>query len=287
MPFLKVPNHLDDVWPLLEDPSTMVYAGGTDVLVRLRAGGNKSRQMVCLEKVLELQGIEEAADWILIKAGTTLSRLLSDPLINRHFPVLVQAVRVLGSPPIRHMGTIGGNICTASPAGDTLPPLIVLQAEVELTRKEAVRRLPVCQFIRGPGKTDIKSGELLTGVRIPKPSRFNHHYFEKVGRRKAMAIAVVSMAALISQNTEGIIEDIRLAWGSVGPAVITSPEVESFLRGRRVTTEALQEAARIAREAVSPISDLRASADYRRMVAGNLLFRLSRWESFPSGAETL
>ena len=274
MPSLVMPEHLDEVWPYLEEKSTTIYAGGTDALVKLRAGALKPRQLVCLEQIPELQGVEEAGDRVLIKAGTSLTRLLADPLLQHHFPVLIQAVRVLGSPAIRNMGTIGGNICSASPAGDTLPPLYALEAEVEMKSRNAGRRLSIRDFIRGPGETDLKPGELLTGIRITKQPQFNRQHYEKVGQRKAMAIALVSLAALISLNPDGVVADIRLAWGSAGPTVVTAPAVESAVRGRPLTPEILREAAELARRAVSPINDLRAGADYRRAVAGNLLYRL-------------
>lgn len=270
-----MPEYLEALWPALEEPDTMVYGGGTDVLVRLRSGIGQPQQLICLERLRELQGIEDREDWVLIKAGTSHARILDDPIIQTRFPVLTRAVKSLGSPPIRNMGTIGGNICSASPAGDTLPPLYVLQAEVALRSRTADRRLPIGDFIKGPGQTAIRPDEILTGVWIPKNPQFNRQHYEKVGQRKALAISIVSLAALIDLNPAGIIEDIRLAWGSVGPTVVTAPEVEAALRGRPLRLEVLKEAAEATRRAVSPIDDIRATADYRREVAGNLLYRLS------------
>jgi len=137
------------------------------------------------------------------------------------------------------------------------------------------RRLPLREFIQGPGQTALGPGEILTGVWIPKNPSFNHQHYEKVGQRRALAIAIVSLAALIDLGPGGIIQDIRLAWGSVGPTVVTAPAVEAGLRGRPLTLETMAEAAREVRRIVAPIDDLRAGADYRREVAGNLLYRLS------------
>lgn len=270
-----MPEYLEALWPALEEPDTMVYAGGTDVLVRLRSGSGHPQQLICLDRLRELQGIEDHEDRVLIKAGTSHARILADPIIRTRFPVLTRAVKSLGSPPIRNMGTIGGNICSASPAGDTLPPLYVLRGEVALRSRTADRRLPIGDFIKGPGQTAIRPDEILTGIWIPKNPQFNQQHYEKVGQRKALAISIVSLAALIDLNPAGIIEDIRLAWGSVGPTVVTAPEVEAILRGRPLRLEVLKEAAEATRRAVSPINDVRASADYRREVAGNLLYRLS------------
>lgn len=269
------PHRLEELWPTLEEPGTRIYAGGTDVLVKLRAGLEKARQLICLDRLRELQGIEDRGDRVLIRAGTSLAKIAADPLVRTLFPVLTRAVQVLGSPPIRNMGTVGGNICSASPAGDTLPPLYVLQAEVELRSRAQNRRLPIREFIHGPGRTDLGCGEILTGVWIPKNPAFNRQHYEKVGQRQALAIAIVSLAALIDLSPGGTIKDIRLAWGSVGPTVVTVPALEAGLRGRPLTLETMEAAARKVRRAVTPIDDLRAGADYRREVAGNLLYRLS------------
>jgi CO/xanthine dehydrogenase FAD-binding subunit len=275
VPRWLLPNRLEELWPALEEPDTRVYAGGTDVLVKLRAGLEQPRQLICLERIRDLQGIEDRGDRVLIKSGTSLAEIAADPLVRTLFPVLTRAVRVLGSPSIRNMGTIGGNICSASPAGDTLPPFYALQAEVSLRGRNSDRRLPLRDFIHGPGQTALGPGEILTGVWIPKNPSFNRQHYEKVGQRQALAIAIVSLAALIDLGPGGIIQDIRLAWGSVGPTIVTAPAVEAGLRGRPLTLAVLREAAGEARRAVVPIDDLRASADYRREVAGNLLYRLS------------
>ena len=124
------------------------------------------------------------------------------------------------------MGTIGGNLCTASPAGDTLPPLYVLGAQLELRAPAGVRRMPIDEWMSGPGRNALGKGELLYGVRVPKTSAGGLQHFEKVGLRKALAIAVASLAARLSLSPDGIIEDARFAWGSVGPVIVTCGEIE-------------------------------------------------------------
>jgi CO/xanthine dehydrogenase FAD-binding subunit len=269
-----LPQKLEELWPRLEDPSTFLYAGGTDLLVRLREGTLKAENLVCLERLAELKEVEDLGTAVRIGAACTHTQLLLHPLVRRHFPILIQALGGLGSPPIRHQGTIGGNIGTASPAGDTLGPLYALRAEVELRTRETARCLPIQDFIQGPGRTDLKSGEIITEVRVPKCPAFNLHHYEKVGQRRALAIAIAGLAVLMRISGDQTIEAVRLAWGSVGPTVVTSAPVEAFLRGRSLSREVLREAADLARQAVAPIDDLRASADYRREVAGNLLRRL-------------
>ncbi|MBF0527328.1 MAG: xanthine dehydrogenase family protein subunit M [Deltaproteobacteria bacterium] len=273
-----LPRTLDELWDLLlRRPEAVIYAGGTDVLVKLRAGLIAASGLICLERIEELKAVQDQGDEVYIGAATTHRTLLADPVIQEHFPVLIRALNVLGSPPVRNMGTIGGNLVTASPAGDTLPPLYVLDAEVEVRWGGGAKRLPLSQFILGPGRTSLGPGQLLTGVRLKKSADYNVHHFEKVGQRKALAIAVVSLAAVLKVSDSGLIEKARLAWGSVGPTVIRSAEVESALEGRMISRNTLTRAAALAQTAVSPIDDIRASGAYRRTVAGNLLLRLTNY----------
>jgi CO/xanthine dehydrogenase FAD-binding subunit len=189
------------------------------------------------------------------------------------------------------MGTIGGNIVTASPAGDTLPPLHVLGAEVELLSAEGARRMSLSAFILGPGKTALKTGEILSAIWIPRPAGTAVQHFEKVGLRGAMACSVASLAALISLSASGTIESARLAWGSVGPTVMRAPAVEAALIGRPLAPKTLETLIPLVGEAITPIDDVRASAGYRRRVAGNLLLRLLRFagplpDTTPGSAQT-
>jgi len=270
-----LPRSLEDFWPTLEsNPRASVYAGGTDLLVKIRSGLLNPPSLICLERIEELKGVTEEGEVLRIGGLTTHARLLSDPLIEKYLPVLRKALKVLGSPLIRNLGTIGGNICTASPAGDTLPPLYALRAELELRSRNAVRRMPIEDFITGPGLNGLHEKELLAAIWVKKDEAYNLHHFEKVGQRNALACSLVSLAALLRLSPEGIVEKAALAWGSVGPTIVTSPGAEEKLIGRTLSGERLREAAAVARDAVSPITDERADAGYRRAVAGNLLLRL-------------
>lgn len=270
-----LPNRLEECWDVLErDPEARIFCGGTDLLVQLRAGEIAPSVLIGMERMKELSGVREEGNDLWIGAASTHRQLLDNPLIRTCLPILASALSVLGSPLIRNMGTIGGNICTASPAGDSLPPLYILDAEVELRSRREMRRMPIGQFIRGPGVTDLKPGEILMGIRVAKPEGYNRHHVEKVGQRKALACAIASMAALLRVSDSGYIEAVRLAWGSVAPTILSLPAVETVLIGQRLCREILEEAAVLVRRAASPIDDIRASADYRRDVAGNLLLRL-------------
>lgn len=270
-----LPRTPKDLWPIIADhPGAAVYAGGTDVLVKRRAGLVSPDPLVCLERIAALKEVFEEGEGVFLGAGATHAALLEHPLVRERFPVLAQALCVLGSPPIRRMGTLGGNLVTASPAGDTLPPLCCLDARVVLRSAFEEERVPVGAFVQGPGKTLLRPGWIVAGVWIPDPVGFNVHHFEKVGQRNALAISLVSLAAVLAVEG-GRITAARLAWGSVGPTVVRSSEAEAALTGGRCDPATLEAAAARARAAVRPISDVRASAAYRRQVAGNLLLRLT------------
>jgi xanthine dehydrogenase FAD-binding subunit len=275
MPKVLLPRTLDEIWPILDgEPDAALYAGGTDLLVKLRSGAVKCPLLVCIERVEELRGVRDRGEAVFIAAANTHTRLLEDNVVQAEFPLLVQALRVLGSPPIRNMGTIGGNIVTASPAGDTLPPLYVLGAEVEVRSNDGARRLPLRDFVLGPGRVALEKGELLSGIWLKKHRDWSIQLYEKVGRRKALACSVVNMAALLRTAQDGTVLDARLAWGSVAPTVVISRSVEQALVGKPLSPETLRTAGALVQDAIQPIDDLRASAEYRRLVAGALLLRL-------------
>lgn len=274
------PKSLEELWPLFSlHPEARVFAGGTDLLIWLRSGRIQPSALISLEKIEGLRGISETPGQVRIGAGTCHAELLENLLVKSLFPALTTALKTLGSPHIRRMGTIGGNIVTASPAGDTLPSLQVLGAEVELCSAAGTRRMPIADFILGPGKTALNAGEILSAVLLPKSAGSLLQHFEKVGLRSAMACAVASFAAAIGVSASGKIESARLAWGSVGPTVMTIPAAEAALIGSILCRETLEHLVPLVSQGISPLDDVRASADYRRMVAGNLLFRLLKTAS--------
>ncbi len=270
-----LPGSLEELWRCFDEkPMALVFAGGTDLLVKMYNGSLDCEALICLERISQLQGVSEHGDSIRIGACTTHSRLLREPLIGKFLPALWKAIARIGSPPVRNMGTIGGNIRTASPAGDTLPPLYAMKAEVELLSREGTRRMDLSEFIHGPGATALESAEIVSAVWVKKPEEFDLQHFEKVGLRSALACSVASFAALLKLTPEKTVKKVSLAWGSVAPTVFRCPAAEEALAGKTLCLESLREAAGIVRKAVSPISDVRADAEYRREVAGNLMFRL-------------
>ncbi len=270
-----LPVSLKEVFDILSgEPEAVLYAGGTDLFIRFPLGKGDKRPLVCLDTIDELKGVADLGNEVRIGACTTHSVLAADRLIGEHFSLLARAARHIGAPAVRNMGTIGGNICTASPAGDTLPPLYIYDAEVELWRAGRKRRLPLSGFITGPGQTVRESGEVLAAVYIRKDHGYTICHFEKVGQRKAMTISIASFAFAAGFSEDGSIEEARCAFGSVAPTVRRMEAVDKCLTGRYVDKEALRQAAALVRDGVSPISDVRGSKEYRKTVAGNLVMRL-------------
>ncbi len=273
-----LPRNLEELYDILDrHPEAAIYSGGTDLLVKLRSGVVRPSYLVCLERIEALKGIYSSDEEIVIGSGTTHTQVMEHRLIQQDVSVLAKAIKVLGSPPIRHMGTIGGNIVTASPAGDTLPALHVLDAEVEIQSSNHSRRVKLSDFIVGPGKVDLKKGEILTKIAVRKSLKWNIHHYEKVGRRKAQACAIASMAAVLEVSETGTIDQARLAWGSVAPTVARSQEIEEALVGRPISLETFKSVCHMVQNVIFPIDDVRATAEYRRTVAAALVQRLAAY----------
>ena len=265
------PASLTALWPHLA-AGARPMAGGTDLLVGSRGGA--PCDVALLEGIAGLDAIGVEDGCLRIGAAATHACLLRHPLVRTRLPALAGALETLGSPLVRNMGTIGGNLVTASPAGDTLPPLYALDASVELASREGVRRLPVSGLIVAPGRTTLAPGEIVAAVLVPLPPEGALQHFEKVGRRDALAIAVASLAAVIAWDEAGRVAEARLAVGSLAPTVVRCREAETLLRGRRLDRETLLAVGKSIRDSVSPIDDIRATAAYRRQLAGSLPLRL-------------
>jgi len=241
-----------------------VLAGGTDLMVEVNHGGRRPDAIVAVGRVRELRewGLED--DGVLrIGAAVTYTELMG-PALARLVPGLADAARTVGSPQIRNAGTIGGNLGTASPAGDTLPVLAALDAEVELVSAAGPRRLPLEDFITGPKRTALLEGELITAVRVPTAAPGDAHEYLKVGTRNAMVIAVASCAVIV----EPAAHRVRVGLGSVGPRPLRAPDAEAWAHGhvdwQRGEVDDPAEFGRLVALAALPIDDHRSTEAYRR-----------------------
>lgn len=267
-----LPGSLKEALSVRKETSAMPYAGGTDLMVKNKSWGGSlpkySRDILYIGELDELKEIIIIQGKITIGAATKLSSIINSSWIPDY---IRQPLRSIGSPAIRNLGSIGGNICNASPAGDSLPYLYALDAGLELSSIDGKRIIPISEFIIGPGKTILKEDELLTKIIIPVDS-FTNWRFEKTGSRKANAIAKLSVF-MASRLRDGSIEDIRITFGALGPIVIRSYETEKRLIGADLSKDSglLDEVIEMYSSAISPISDIRSTRDYRRSTAVGLL----------------
>ncbi|MCD6364077.1 MAG: xanthine dehydrogenase family protein subunit M [Synergistetes bacterium] len=263
-----VPGSLREALEILSDGGKPI-AGGTDLLVRIKRGLENPGLLVDITRIPELRIFRRESGKLEMGALFTHTELLSMDIP----PLLKSALSVIGSRQIRNLGTIGGNVVNASPAGDSLPALYTYEAQVKLVSLEGERVLRISDFIKGPGQTDLRNGELLLSILLrdfPDDYRF---IYRKVGQRSSMTISIASIA-VIYRLSDGFFEDIRIALGSVAPTVIRAYKAEEFLKGKPISEDILRKASLMIEEVVSPISDVRASEEYRRKVSGRLILSL-------------
>ncbi len=240
-------------------------AGGTDAIVRAKSGVERPRALVSLRGVAELGGIE-VGEGLRIGATVTLEEIRRHPVVQARHPVLAAALGSMGSVQIRNTATLAGNLCNASPCADGAPPLLVSDARLAISGATGVREVCVGDFFRGPRASCLEPGDVLTGIEIPAPDAETRSIFYKKGRVR-MDLALVNYAASVTMDGE-ICRELRLATGAVAPTPLRLEAAEAELRGQRPTPERIERAAQAAMEAVSPITDLRATAEYRRRLVG-------------------
>jgi len=257
------PSSLKEALRLLKKykDKARVLAGGTDLLPKMKKGMVKAEVVIDLNRIPGLSGIKLEKDGLHIGGLTRLAEIKESRLVKEKAPLLVQAIGSMACPPIRNRGTLAGNLCTASPAADTAPPLLVLDASVRLQNGKGKRVVPLSDFFKGPQNTVKRPDEMLTEVIIPVQK--GSSAFLKLGRRKAFSLSVVSAAAF-GRVRGGKFEDLRVALGAVAPTPIRSRKVEKALEGKEASEENIARAAELVREEIKPISDGRASEEYRR-----------------------
>lgn len=272
------PTALADALAHLRGGDVTILAGGTDLMPQSHAGRVTLRHgLLNIRRVPELAGIARDGDAMRIGALVTMSELMNDPLVRAHFPILVDACDHFASDQLRNAATVGGNVCNASPAGDTLPPLLVLDAEAELASMPNgtidARRVPLAAFFTGPGKTVRAPHELLTAIRVPMPrARFVAKFF-KFGTRPALDISAIAIA-VAGVRSGPTLRDVRVAYGAVAPVPMRAPKTEAALDGTPLDAESIAWIAAVARDEVRPIDDVRASAWYRRELVFNMTKRM-------------
>lgn len=251
---------LDDALRILRDEQRTPVAGATDLYVALNFGTLEQKRFLDIWPVDELRVISERGDALVLGALATYTSLIRSPLVRERLPMLIEAASQVGGVQIQNRGTVGGNIANGSPAGDSLPVLAAVDAVVVLRSAGGERRVPLTQFYTGYRATVMRPDELIVAIEIPPVE--GRQWFRKVGTRAAQAISKIVLAGVRAEPT-------RIALGSVAPTVVRVPRTEAAL----ASGAGIDAAAKVLAEEIKPIDDVRSTAQYRLLVAGNLLRR--------------
>jgi carbon-monoxide dehydrogenase medium subunit len=259
---VELMNTLDNAKPVI---------GGTDLVPLLREAACRPSHLVDLNNVAELNYVREEDGFICIGATTTHSHVAASELM-RKAPAVVDAVSRIGSPQIRNRGSVAGNLCNASPAADSAPPLLVYDAEVEIVSGDETAIIPLPELFAGPKINSLEPNELVTEIRFPVPPESSSSSFMRMARRKAFTLSMVSAAAYVEMEG-GVCTEARVAFGSVAETPIRAPGVEELLAGRELDSQTISDAEEAAKQGVAPITDVRGTAEYRKAMCGVLLRR--------------
>jgi CO/xanthine dehydrogenase FAD-binding subunit len=269
---LVAPGSLQEAVAMLSGgpDSWTPIAGGTDLMVQYAAGKLASRKLISLWNVPELRGMNILAGEIRIGAACTYTDLRKSEIVQREFPLLARVAGWVGGIANQNRGTLGGNIVNASPAGDSLPALLAYDAELILASVRGERRIAYTGFHSDYKKTALAPDELIRSVCLPRRFTGYHSYARKVGTRNAQAISKVCISAL-SRMAGEVVEDVRIAAGSVAPYPLRLTLTEVALRGKRLDPSLVKLARNTAISEIHPIDDIRSTARYRAAVAANLV----------------
>jgi xanthine dehydrogenase FAD-binding subunit len=270
-------------------PHLLVIAGGTDVLIKMHHGQIEKAELLSIRKIKSLQGVVKLEDGtILIGSLTTFTQIANDPVIKENIPVLAEAALTMGGPQIRNVATIGGNICNGATSADSASTLFALDARLKLQSNQGERVVPIQEFYLGPGKVDLKPGELLTQIIIsPENYRGYGGHYIKFSMRKAMDIATLGVAVICKVKQGNILEDVRIGLGVAGPTPLRCPEAEAFAKSKTISPETIAEIGKLAVKATQARTSWRASKEYREHLVEELTQRALKAAIVKAGGEAI
>jgi xanthine dehydrogenase FAD-binding subunit len=272
---------------LQENTKARIIAGGTDILIKIRHGGLPDAELVGIQGIAELTGVSRNADGdIRIGACTSFAKIAAHPVVRRYMPVLAEAADTVGGPQIRHVATIGGNICNGATSADSASTLLVLNAQLCIEGPRGMRITSLREFYQGPGRVNLEHGEILSAILITSDNYrgFGGHYI-KYAMRNAMDIATLGCAVLCKVDQQQRIEDFRLAFGVAAPTPIRCPRAEAVAIGQFFSETLLYEAGKAATMEVNPRSSWRASREFRIHLVEELSKRAFRTAVARAGGE--
>jgi CO/xanthine dehydrogenase FAD-binding subunit len=265
------PGSLGEALDALAAQTNLIpLAGATDLMVYLEAGSMPPCTFLNLQELSELKPTLRVNGSLVLGALTTY-RDVRISRVKEQFPMLALAAREIGALAIQNRGTWAGNIANASPAADGVPALMAYDAQIELASKNGNRFVPLSEFYHGYKQMNRRSNELITAIHLPVPQPGWREYFRKVGARRFQAISKTLLAGRIRFGNDNTVEDIRIVFASVAPFTLRAVRTEHLLRGRHLTPDLIEEAARAIQDEIQPIDDIRSSEVYRRRVTSNLV----------------
>lgn len=271
------PEDMDQLMVLLGriEGNVKILAGCTDFIPAIRGGRwafEDGVDIIDIKKIPELKYVSLDGDTVRIGATAPLSMVMKSQVISDNAPGLARGISTMASPQVRNLGTVGGNICMSSPAADTAPSLLVLDSRVVIKGNGSEEEVPLYEFFTGPGKNMMTPGQVLTEINFPALKKDESQHFQKIGTRDAVVISIVSAASRLKVS-DGVCETVRIALGSVAPTPVRVMAAEAFLTGKPATDENIDACAKMASQEITPITDLRGSAEYRRDLAYTLTKR--------------
>ena len=272
------PKSVDEVFSVIakQNGSAKILSGGTDLLVQLREGRRKAGMVVDVKHIPELTEISfDSRNGLRIGAAASCHEICADANVDRYYPGLVDGIRLIGGIQIQNRASVGGNLCNASPAADSIPALIVHEAICTLAGPNGRRTLPVEEFCIAPGQNALLSGEMLVSIHVPAPKANTGGGYLRFIPRNEMDIAEVGAGAAVTLDEEKRrFVSGRIALGAVAPTPLPAPEAGAFLAGKEITRTTIKEAARMAQAIAKPITDMRGTAEHRRHLCAVLVERV-------------
>jgi CO/xanthine dehydrogenase FAD-binding subunit len=269
------PKTLEAALSLLKEQGegAHVMAGGTDVVVKMTHGRLKPKAIISLREIDGLNEIRfHAEEGLTIGATARLAEVASHPDILNHYPALAYAVSCMANVEVRNMGTVVGNLCNAAPSADSAPPLMVMGAEVSLASLNGTRRLPLADFFKGPGITAMQRGEIMNSIHVPLPSPKSGVSYKRISARCGVDIAAVCVGAMTQFNGKGCTQT-KIVLGAVAPVPMRAIQTEGILQGQEWNQQLINKAGEQAAQEAKPISDMRASAEWRKKMVAVLTQR--------------
>ncbi len=269
------PDSLDECLAILaaHGQETAVLAGGTDLMISLRSGSRMPKFVLDISRLSEMRSVEQDDDVIRIGAVLTYSELISHPLITRSFSALFAAISCIGSLQIRNVGTLGGNIANSSPAADSVPAMMIHDAQVMIRKADSTRIEKLEKLIVGPNANTLEPDELITSIILKPVESVYKQSYRRIARRKNLSIARVNAAVSGKIGDDGFIEDVRISVGSVAPIPLRMKQVEDSLKGLKPESKFIQEAGELVARRIVDIVGVRHSTEYKRPAIAGLVLR--------------